>query len=75
MPAYARVTTIDAEFGAKYGPDGVIACGKCHCNLAIDPLETVYIIYLNKRLYNANEPHNVFCKECAKTGFPRMVII
>ncbi len=72
MPVYARTTTIDAEFGTKHGPDGVIACGKCHCNLAKDPLETVY---LNRRLYNTNEPYNVFSKECAKTGFPGLVII
>ena len=34
MPAYAKKTTIEDQFGARRTPDGAILCNRCNCNMA-----------------------------------------
>lgn len=74
MPAYARKTTVDEEFGTKRGPDGVIVCDSCNRNLAEHPLETVYVIYSDKNQVKNNAPHGIYCENCL-SGFPKRVMI
>ncbi len=34
MPAYAKKTTIEDQFGARRTPGGAILCNRCNCNIA-----------------------------------------
>jgi len=78
MPAYARKSTIEHEFGARRVPDGVIVCNGCNGNMAdlgANPSGTVYVLYIDKAHLKANIPHDVYCESCLKSGFPGAKIV
>lgn len=78
MPAYARKTTIEDEFGARRAPGGVIVCGSCNRNLAdsaSNPTGTVYVVYIDKNHLKASMPHDVYCGDCLSCSFPRAKIV
>ncbi|MDD5701201.1 MAG: hypothetical protein PHU23_04035 [Dehalococcoidales bacterium] len=64
MPAYARKTTVDEEFGARRFPCGVVSCDGCNSNLAENPIKTVYVIYTDKNHVKINSPHGIYCEDC-----------
>jgi hypothetical protein len=78
MPAYARKTTIDEEFGTRRAPDNSILCGRCNQNLADpanNPTGTVYIVYTDKNHLKTNRPYEVYGEDFLKSGFPRAKIV
>ena len=76
MPAYARKSNIYDEFASRRG---LIVCSGCNCNLAdesINPEETLYVLYIDKRHLQANQPYDVFCEKCIHAGsFPGIKIV
>jgi len=55
MPAYAKKTTIEDQFGARRTPDGAILCNRCNCNMAdetTNPDGVVYLLYTDKAHLN-----------------------
>ncbi len=78
MPAYARKTTIEDQFGARRGPDNTILCNRCNCNLAdqaSNPKGTVYLLYVDKNHVKTNIPHDVYCEACLNSDYPKAKIV
>jgi len=78
MPAYAKKTTIEDQFGARRTPDGAILCNRCNQNMAdetINPDGTVYLLYTDKAHLNNNIPHDVYCEACISTYHPKPKLV
>ncbi len=78
MPAYARKTTIEDEFGARRAPGGAILCGNCNRNLAdpdANPAGEIFLVYVDKKHLDANAPHDCYCGTCMASAFPRAKIV
>jgi len=78
MPAFAKKTTIEDQFGARRTPDGAILCNRCNCNIAdekANPDGTVYLLYTDKAHLTNNIPHDVYCEVCISTYSPKPKIV
>jgi hypothetical protein len=78
MPAYARKTTVEDQYGDRRFPRGVISCGRCNCNLAdtiSNPTGTLYVLFTDKTHLKENRPYEVYCESCLTSSFPKAVIV
>jgi|WetSurMetagenome_2_1015567.scaffolds.fasta_scaffold231456_1 hypothetical protein len=78
MPAYARKTTIEDQYGARRGPDGAILCGFCNKDLADqsdNPQGAIYLVYTDKKHLDENRPYEVYCSDCLAAHFPKAKMV
>jgi hypothetical protein len=46
MPAYAKKTTLEDQFGARRTPDGAILCNRCNCNSKDETSNPDGVVYI-----------------------------
>lgn len=78
MPAYAKKTTVEDQYGARRGPGNTISCGRCNCNLAdqsTNPTGIVYLLFTDKNHLQDDRPYEVYCSDCLTSGFPKAKMV
>ena len=79
MPAYAKKTTVEDQFGdRRTADDGAILCNSCNHNMADvteNPSGTIYLLYTDKAHLRDNIPHDVYCEDCITSYYPKPKII
>jgi hypothetical protein len=81
MPAYAKKTAVEDQFGARRTSDGAILCNLCNrynCNIADEtsnPDGIVYLLNTDKAHLNNNIPHDVYCESCIESYSPKPTMV
>ena len=51
-------------------PDNITLCNGCNRNV-----KEGYLVYLDKRRLNINQPYDYYCEECVKYYWPKCIIV
>jgi len=50
-------------------PDSVVLCNGCNQSVSEG-----YLVYLDKRELKADQPYDIYCRNCLKKYFPKAII-
>lgn len=56
-------------------PNNVVLCNGCNSNIAETERKEGYLVYLEKRKLDKDQPYDFYCESCVKKYFPKAITV